>query len=114
MRAVNLTPHAITVRAAGRDVVIPPSGQVARVSVSQTEAGTVEVDGIAIPVVANVYGDVVGLPAPEPETVYIVSGLVLSRISNRDDVLAPDTGATAIRDGNGQIVAVTRFVGAGD
>ena len=114
MKAINLTPHAITVRVAGRDVVIPPSGQVTRVSVSQAEAGTVEVDGIAIPVVVNKYGEVTGLPGPVPETIYIVSGLVLSRVADRKDVVAPDTGATAIRDGNGQIVAVTRFVGAGD
>jgi hypothetical protein len=95
-------------------VVIPPSGQIARVSVSQTEAGAVEMDGVAVPIVANVYGDVVGLPSPVHGTIYIVSGLVLSRVADRKDVVAPDTGATAIRDSSGQIVAVTRFVGAGD
>ena len=114
MKAINLTPHAIVVRVSGRDVVIPPSGQVARVSTKQVEVGVVEIDGVAVPVVVNDYGPVDGLPAPEPGTIYIVSGLVLSRVGGRKDVVAPDTGSTAVRDGGGQIVAVTRFVGAGD
>jgi len=105
---VNLTPHPIVIKTPNRDITIPPQGTVARVAVSQVKVG--EIDDI--PVVKNTYGDVVGLPDPAPNTVYVVSGLVLSALQGkgRSDVVAPDTGPTAIRDNQGRIIAVTRLV----
>lgn len=103
---VNLTPHDLTIRVNGKDIVIPKSGTVARVSVNQDVVG--DIDGI--PLVANRYGDVVELPDPQPDTVYIVSSMVLAAVKDRSDVVAPDTGPTAIRDDSGRIVAVTRLV----
>ena len=47
------------------------------------------------------------LPAPVAGVVYVVSALVADR-ARRSDVVSPDTGPSAIRDG-GQIVAVTGF-----
>ena len=108
MKFINLTPHQITIRCGdGRDCDVPPSGTVARVTVSQKQIGTLD----GIPVVANDYGDPTGVPDPKDGTIYIVSSLVKSRLNSRDDVVAPDTGATAIRDAEGHIVAVTRLVG---
>jgi hypothetical protein len=102
---VNLTPHALNI--AGRE--IPPSGQVARVSATYAEIGTIE----GIPIVTQKFGQVENLPDPAPDTVYIVSGLVRTALgTSRPDVAAPDTGPTAIRNGAGQIVGVTRLVGA--
>ena len=107
MKFVNLTPHAITVRwPDGVDDVIPASGQVARVSTAEEPAGAI----LGIPLVRRTLGDVQGLPAPQPETIYIVSSMVLSAVEGRQDVVAPDTGPTAIRDSHGRIQAVTRFV----
>lgn len=113
----NLTPHPIRIRRSdGSEIEIPPSGLVARVAVRQVVVG--EVDGI--PIVQNEYGPVEGLPdyvwAPpgEEQTRYIVSGLVLSRLNDRPDVFAPDTGPTAVRDERGQIVAVARLVAVSD
>jgi hypothetical protein len=110
----NLTPHPITLRdSEGVDHVIPPSGIVARVTATQ---GTLtQVAGVPVPVAtATVYGDIEGLPAPEPGVVYVVSGLVLSRAFGREDVYGPGTGPQdgAVRDDAGRIVAVTRLVGA--
>jgi hypothetical protein len=105
-RLINLAPHAITIRVGDSDLTIPPSGQVARVT-SQEVPGDPVGD---IPTVRRVWGDVDGLPAPAPDTVYLVSSLVLEHVRGRDDVMAPDTGPTAIRDSAGQIVAVRRFV----
>ena len=70
-------------------------------------------------IVAQNLGQVEGLPAPEADTVYIVSGLVLDASKRQvqpgeqsragADVFAPDTGADAIRE-NGHIVAVRGLV----
>jgi len=109
MRIINLTPHAITVRLESGDRVFEPSGQVARVAVTATPVG--EVDGI--PVVAQAYGEIEDLPAPEPDTLYLVSAIVLAaaKEAGRRDVIAPDTSPQgAIRDEAGRIVAVRRFV----
>lgn len=55
------------------------------------------------------------MPEAQPDTVYIVSGMVLDALKRQgsarvgSDVFAPDTGADAIRE-NGQIVAVKGLV----
>lgn len=41
---------------------------------------------------------------------YVVSALVLAHCAGRKDVVAPDTGPTAVRDGNSHIAAVRGFV----
>lgn len=109
MKIINLTPHAITVRLESGDRVFEPSGQVARVATTATPAG--EVDGI--PVVNQTFGEIEGLPVPEPNTVFIVSSIVLAaaKEAGRTDVIAPDTSPQGvIRDEQGRIVAVKRFV----
>jgi len=118
---VNLTPHAITIRVGERDIVVPPSGQVARVAVRSVDRAPLVIAENAgefthVPVVGNEYGSVEGLPDPAPlaeAKVFIVSALVLGRVFGRSgDVFAPDTGPTAVRDEKGQIKAVTRLIGA--
>lgn len=103
MRFVNLTPHAIVVRTSEGDMTFAPSGAVARVSTSVEAFG--EVGGI--PLTRTVFGAPVGVPDIEEGTIFIVSSLVGARVC-RPDVVAPDTGATAIRE-NGQVVAVRGF-----
>lgn len=108
MEFINLTPHPIVVRdLEGVDHTFQPDPRgPARVSVS-TET---------LPAIAGfrlqqqAFGQVENLPAQQAETVYIVSALVLGRVSGRDDVVAPDTGRDAIRDDAGRIVAVRGFV----
>lgn len=102
---LNLTPHPITVRTPNGDITYAPSGTVARVTTR--EIPTAPVNGV--PVVQRTMGDVTGIPAGVP---CIVSSMVLAAVPGRPDVYAPDTGNTAIRDANGHIVAVTRFVAA--
>jgi len=107
-RIINLTPHTVTLVCGQLTVEIPPSGQVARVSATAQQVGSVEIDGFSFPVVKTVFGDVQGLPEPQEDTVYIVSTLVLSAAQGRNDLVAPNTGA-AIRDADGKIVGVPGF-----
>ena len=104
MTVVNLTPHKIVVETAAGRVEFAPSGQVARITSRPEVAG--EIDGI--PVTRTIFGPVEGLPEPQAGVTFVVSSLVAGRVPNRPDVVAPDTGPTAIRV-NGQIVAVRGF-----
>ena len=111
---LNLTPHPIVIESDnGMRVTIPPSGVVARVATSETVVSEVGVDGTTVPVVVRQFGQVTGLP--ETDEACIVSSLVLDAVRVqqpwRKRVYAPDTGATAIRDEAGRIIAVRRLVG---
>ncbi len=109
---LNLTPHAITVRTEAGDISLPPSGEIARVAVNATDTGE---RILGVPVVSNRMGPVTGLQRDSQGKICpcIVSTLVLAALPpGTPGVYAPDTGATAIRDDRGQIVAVTRFVTA--
>lgn len=141
MKLVNLTPHAIVLRSApvtccdgwqGMDCVlcggqgiycppdttIPPSGVIARVSTTPGKPEVVE--GVPVPVYSpSRFGSVTGLPSDHSDnTLYIVSGIVLSAASSLlndlagPKLVAPGTGPNdgAIRNDKGQIVAVTRLI----
>jgi ethanolamine ammonia-lyase small subunit len=98
VKIVNLTPHAVSiVKADGTTFTIPASGEVARVEQTRKEAG--EIAGIKITV--SEFGEVIGLPDPEPNTVYVVSGMVLASTDNRWDVFAP---GELIRDNEGKVI----------
>lgn len=98
---VNLTPHAITLN----DGTVYPSQGVTRVSNSFTDFDTCGVCDC-------VYGDIVGLPAPKADTLYIVSALVLSaaKAAGRTDCVAPATGHPLCVRKDGFIVSVPGFV----
>jgi hypothetical protein len=103
---VNLTPHEIVlVNQNGTISRIPPSGEVARVAMEYRDSDAVP--GVAVAEV--VMGQVEGLPSPQEGRYYLVSAMVAQAASTRADVLAPDTGPTAIRR-DGQVAAVTRLL----
>lgn len=110
MKIINLTPHDVVIRLDdGTEKAFPAIGEMARVN---TTAEVVEeVDGI--PIVSQSFGEIEGLPEKEKGTLYIVS-LVTRQAAQelgRTDVISPDTSpAGAIRDEQGRIVAVRRFV----
>jgi hypothetical protein len=102
---VNLTPHEVNIWMGNEVRDIPPSGNVARLHMVSKNCGTV----LGIPVVSSVGRRIVGLPEPKKNVVYIVSS-VIAREVKRPDVLSPDTTDDGvIRDGAGNIKAVTRF-----
>lgn len=102
---INLTPYRINVRLAGIDLCFEPTAPAARVATTSEVVG--EVDGIAVR--RTSYGQVENLPEEKEGTVYIVSLLVLQAATGRRDLVAPDSGPSAIREG-GQVKAVTGFV----
>lgn len=110
---INATPHAISIIAEdGELVTFPPSGILPRVDTTVTKLGTRGNAVHQFPVALRKQGEVVGLPKEEvgSDKVYIVSAMVMAALrGTRRDVVAPDTGPTAIRE-NGQIVAVLGFV----
>lgn len=112
MNFINLTPHVLNVVDADGNQLfsVAPSGKSARVTTDQTVVGSV----VGVDIVRTVFGDVDGLPDPQPDTVYIVSTLVLQALKandiQRDDVVAPDTSpASVVRNADGQIIGVKRF-----
>ena len=105
----NLTPHAITIAPeSGVKTIIPPSGKVARVKTSDRVVA-VALQGIEI--VATTIDAVDGIDGLPAGAAIIVSSMVLDNLPPNCpyEAYAPDTGATAIRNADGQIEAVTRL-----
>lgn len=106
MKFVNLCPHAIAVRHPdGTETVFPSVGN-ARVSVAYRQAHTVELAGHAVPVIEGSYGEVVGLPPPKPDCIYLVSHMARMALPHRRDLWSP---ADLIRDPQGNVLACRMF-----
>jgi len=101
-KVVNLCNHDIYVLTSGdipKTVRIPQSGIVARVEKTGKD---VESFG-EFNIFRDTYGDVFGLPAPEKNTLYVVSAQVLNALNNtRKDVVAV---ANQIKSGGKTVVA---------
>jgi hypothetical protein len=101
---VNCTPHPLTVEGLG---TLAPSGILPRVGTVRAPATTI--GGVRL--VRTSKGAVEGLPDGIAGVYLVVSGMVLDALNGtRADVVAPDTGADAIRNEKGHIVAVRGFV----
>lgn len=98
---VNLTPHPIVIDDGTNVLTLAPSGTITRVATNLTDLG----DGLY----TRVWGDVVDLPAPQDNTILIVSAMVAGRVPDRTDVASPATDL-AKRDDNGRIVSVPGLI----
>lgn len=130
-RLINMTPHPIVVRLSdGREITFAPTGTIPRVGTVETPAQAIE----GVPCVTQKMGDVEGLPEPaytcnscgqiDPQAqwgvssccqaglrpVFLIVSAMVFGASDRTDLVAPDTGKGAVRDGHGRILAVTRFL----
>jgi len=105
---INLNAHAINIQINGQEIILAPSGTIARVSTKSVQVNTLTVNGIEIPVFKTVYGEIENLPEPQDGIVYIASTL-LAQLANRSDVVSPDTFNGVIRNEKGQVAAVTRL-----
>lgn len=101
-RIVNLTPHTINFMGWDNTIIasIHSSG-VARVVQHRQIVDTIVADGITLPIAHYTYGDVQGLPAPEADTIYIVSEITAQAVPKRPDVFIVEDD---ILDKNGCII----------
>lgn len=100
---VNLTPHEIVLYRGDERVAYPPCGIVCRVGEEREQIGTLD----GAPVTRVRYTAINDLPGYDPETTYIVSAVVLAAakaLSYPHKLVAPDTGAGAVRDAGGRII----------
>lgn len=90
MKLVNLTGHDLGITDGRVVVKLPPVGK-ARIVNEPTDAGSVVVTGLSKPLhITELREDrVVDLPDPEPDTLFIVSGIVAAHVPDRPDVVAP-------------------------
>ena len=103
MKFINLTQHDLTIVLENGDgLVLPASGEVARVTFSTQQVD--EVDGI--PIYKTIYEpEVTGLPEPQDNVIYIASSMA-AQTAKRHDVLAP---TKLIRGNDGQVIAAGGF-----
>lgn len=105
MTFINLTPHAIVVvDTDGNTHTFPPSGQVARVNQNTTPAA--DIGNFSVNHLTN--GDLIAVPAPQADTIFVVSAMV-AQATDRTDIVAPNT-AQAVRNDKGHVVSVPGFV----
>jgi hypothetical protein len=107
----NLTPHDVAIHTIQGIRVIPPSGMVARVRTKRLLRQAVEIDCSRIPLSEVESLAVDGLPPAEDGVLLLVSTFVAQHpsVRGREDVASPDLHS-AIRDNNGNVVAVSSFV----
>lgn len=96
----------------GHEITISGYGTLARcenpcyVETEQNVIGMVN----GIPIVETHLKSVVNLPEPEVGVYYIVSRITMNHVpKERQDVFCVDTGPSAVRDENGQVIAVTQL-----
>ena len=100
---VNLIGHDITISGYG---TLPKADPPCKIETKERVVCTVE----GIPIVETHFSEIKNLPDPEEGVYYIVNRLAMDFVPfNRQDVFCVDTGPTAIRDENGQVVAVTQL-----
>ena len=107
----NLTPHDIHLQMEdGSIITIKPEAVPARCDSTEIPVFPSSINGINIPTVRRSWGKPVGLPEPEEGVILIVASVVLDHAENRTDLMAPDSGKSAVRDEKGQIKYCTRLI----
>ena len=99
MKLINLTSHPINEVTTG--TLVKPSGRVARVKQSTYKVA----EHAGVPIYATRFTGVEGIPEPQPDTIYIVSALVLNA-TDRKDVVAP---GNVQRNQNGDRIGCVGF-----
>lgn len=98
-KILNLTPHAINFVDSDGTVIltVEPTAVPARVACKTVTKGKIN----GIPVTENEYSEIENLPAPQKDTIYLVSALVAGRCKDRTDVFIPNE---LLRDEKGNII----------
>jgi len=108
MKLRNFTPHRVIVYAENALARFESEG-IARVVGKSRRVNWLEKE-LGYPCVRKIYTQIQGLPEPEPDTMYIVSLIVLQAAKNRSDIICPDTGPeSCVRAADGTIMGIRRF-----
>ena len=100
---VNLIGHDIKISG---HATLPKCDNPCRVETQQMIIGKLA----GVPIAKTEFMKIMNLPDPEDGTYYIVSRIAMDYVPfKREDVFCVDTGPTAIRDENGQVIAVTQL-----
>ena len=100
---VNLIGHEITISG---HATLPKCDNPCYVETQQMIIGKLA----GVPIAKTEFMKIMNLPDPEDGTYYIVSRIAMDYVPfQREDVFCVDTGPTAIRDENGQVIAVTQL-----
>jgi hypothetical protein len=102
MNIINLTPHDVTETTSG--ITYPASGIIARLDHKDKLISSVN----GTPVYQKLYGEVRNLPEPTPNTLYLVSGIMIdvARQQGRTDLLAP---GRLMKDSKGNVLGCKGF-----
>lgn len=108
---INLTPHDIYFYADDKLTLLHIFPKEKNIAIPRVDE---ECEKICIlddkfPLYKKRYKKIENMPSPKPNTYYIVSMLVLQNLTDRKDVICPDTGLGVVRDTNGAIKGTTRF-----
>jgi len=112
-KLINLTPHALHIITEAGTITIPPSGQVARVRVSDLGSlPPLEVeqpDGsvVAIPGSRRALTELEGVPEPRYDGSKFIVSMACAERTDRLDVFAP---GDLVRDSNGRIIGCKGLV----
>jgi hypothetical protein len=107
MQLINCTPHTISLIVNNQTFNLAPSGVSPRIK-QERISSTFNTQYGSIPLTKVEMGELVGLPEPADNTLYIVSLLVLEagKKKGRSDLVAPDT----VRDDKGNIIGCSGFI----
>ena len=111
MQIINLTPHDVNLvkeeNGKIREVMaFRHIGKIARCSQTTEKIGDVVVDvglltHVPVTITKNTYGEIVDLPEPGNDCIYIVSALVANAAIDRYDLVVPNE---LVRDEKGRII----------
>jgi hypothetical protein len=105
INVVNLTPHPLRIkRGDGTFLELPkpaPGVAIPRRSVKTELVYSMESHDGSLPVYRTVLGPVENVPVDTPETVYVVSRIVVDALPDRTDLFSP---GEAIRDAEGKVI----------
>lgn len=95
---VNLTPHTINIVTSEGTLAFAPSGTVARVQAENQFVGYCE-NQVAL--YRTKFGEVINLPDPDDNIIFLVSALVRTAASERPDIASP---GDLVRDDAGNVI----------
>ena len=103
-RYINLTPHALQVKSLDGEMItiLPDAEGPARVIYDHLPPEQVTIGGSEVAVaVAGPVKEIIGLPEPQPDMVFVVAKAVSDAAPNRGDLMSP---GRLLRDAEGKVI----------